>query len=114
MEVSPDGEGKGMEEVDWGDYAATESAGLLIIGRVWTLEEVESGEREAGAPEEELRYTVRMMKDAHHRGYRFGEYMSEPYPDGELGSHHVSRLRKITKQQYNQVLAMWRGASGRN
>jgi hypothetical protein len=102
------------DEARWGDYVLTLSGDLLIVGYIQTLEEIEAGEREEGALDEEVGRTLEMLISAYGNGYRYGRYYSLILPEGELGSHHVSRLKRITKHQFIGTLTKWQGAYGRN
>lgn len=44
---------------------------------------------------------IASSKDARKRGYMFGKAWSAPYPEGELGSTHVSQVIPISEAMFN-------------
>lgn len=89
--------------IGWGDYFEVPpelNRGLHAWGHVMSREDVAASEREAGADEAEVREVMARMDNSYARGYRFSWSYSAPYPEGELGSVHVSTMRKVTKDEY--------------
>lgn len=75
----------------------------MIFGYIFTLEEIEEGERQCGADEEELAYTLRTLSESFNRGYRHGRWYSFVEPDGELGDAHISNLWPISEEVFNRA-----------
>lgn len=90
--------------IGWGDYFAVIpelNGGIRAWGRVFGRDELEQEERNAGAPDEEIVWTMARMDAAFERGRRFAWSYSEIEPDGELGTVHVCKMRKITEEEFN-------------
>jgi hypothetical protein len=62
-------------------------------------------EKGAGADDAELSWTTQAHDSSFQRGYRFGWHFSTVEPDGELGSTHVSTMRKITREEFEAAKA---------
>jgi hypothetical protein len=89
--------------IGWGAYfeiPARLNMGLRAWGRVMGRQELEDSEREAGADEAEVAQTMATMDNSYSRGYRFSWTYSEPFPEGELGSVHISKMREISQLDY--------------
>lgn len=83
---------------------------FIIFGHIPTPEAIEASERSLGATEEELDYTMEAIKEAHDRGYRYGQAYSEVEPEGEWGSTHISTMVQITKDQFEAAKGhQWEG-----
>jgi hypothetical protein len=92
--------------IGWGDYfeiPADLNMGVHAWGHVMDRHVVEESERAAGADETEIRYTMANMDSAYARGYRFSWTYSAYYPEGELGSVHISKMVKVTPKRYAQA-----------
>jgi hypothetical protein len=50
-----------------------------------------------------VQQTMATMDNAYARGYRFSWTYSAPYPEGELGSVHVSKMRQITAEEFKDA-----------
>lgn len=94
--------------IGYGDYwmALYPQYDLLVFGYVFTLDENEKGERDAGASEEEWEYTKTNMLDSYERGYRFGRAYSTVEPNGELGSTHISQMIPISREQFEEAKSL--------
>jgi hypothetical protein len=103
-----------QQSIDWGAYVFRAVAdgpdhALAIWGHVWSLTEWREKEIAAGATQEELEYSTERLVDAHERGYRYGEYYSEPYPKGDIGSAHISTLWPISRRDFEYARRIgWR------
>jgi hypothetical protein len=94
--------------IGWGAYFEIPAAlnmGLHAWGKVMDRQELEDGEREAGADDAETEQTMANMDNSYARGYRFSWTYSAPYPEGELGSVHVSKMRQCTKDEFEAARA---------
>lgn len=99
--------------IGWGDYFARllleMGQPLVIFGRVMPQDEVEAGERMAGAEDDEVEYVMAGIVGAHERGFRFGMHWSVVVPQGELGSTHCALLVPISEREYQAAHACdWR------
>ena len=94
-----------QKAITWGSHWVRflPSEQLIIFGRVFTLAEIEQGERSAGASTEELEYTLNSCRANHDRGYLFGRAYSVAEPDGELGDTHRANMWPITEQQFDEA-----------
>lgn len=92
--------------ITWGShYMLPDAQSLLFIfGYCHTEAELRQEEAAAGADAEELDYTVRTIRDAHLRGYRYGKAYSVACVEGEYGSNHVSRMWPITPLQFSEAM----------
>jgi hypothetical protein len=79
---------------------------LVIFGRVYTIEETELLEIQAGADVlgGELRTIMEKFTSLHEDGYRYGRWYSEVCPEGEVGDAHVTTLWPITEADYQHAL----------
>lgn len=94
-------------ETTWGSYwvRALEDSGLLIWGRVWTMEEIMQSEEESADPDydPDPEHVKQHYEEMDRRGYRFGEAASVLCPEGELGSTHISVMWPITQEEYEKA-----------
>lgn len=94
-----------QKEITWGSYwvrfEPTEQ--LIIFGHVYTMRELVDGERKAGADEDELFTIMQTVKNAHDRGFLFGDAYSVWCPEGELGDTHRSTVWPITEEQFKEA-----------
>jgi hypothetical protein len=75
---------------------------LIVYGHVTPRDKWIADERDAGADDAELSWSMQAHDSAYQRGYRFGWHYSEVEPDGELGSTHVSVMaRKISREEFD-------------
>jgi hypothetical protein len=91
--------------IDWNErvfraVSDGEGGAIAIWGKVWSQEEWQRREADAGATEAELRSSLQVLLSSHDRGYRFGEYWSVVTPEGEIGSAHISSLWPITVDDF--------------
>lgn len=96
------------DEPGWGDYFKryydTWGSGTLIVyGRITPLDEIRAQEKECGAGPAEIEYEITKLTDAYTRGFRYGRCYSVTEPDGELGFTHVSVMRKISGEQFEEA-----------
>lgn len=94
--------------IGWGAYFEVLpelNMGLHAWGKVMHRQELADSEREAGADEAEVRQTMANMDNSYGRGYRFSWVYSQPFPEGELESVHVSKMRQVTKEQFEAAKA---------
>lgn len=93
-----------QKSITWGDYFerldSPDRYGLQIFGYIYTREEFSQLEVECGAEEDELAFELDIRDQSHSRGYRYGRCYSEWEPDGEIGSTHISVMRKITRSEF--------------
>ena len=76
--------------------------GFAIIGKA----EEGTLPREDYGDDEEYFYEKNMLKEARERGYIFGRWYSEVVPDGELGSNHISSCLPMSKEEFEEHLAV--------
>lgn len=76
---------------------------IPIFGYIWTKDELEQGERELGADEEEIELVLSSTDMAYARGYRFGTCYSTAVPEGEIGSTHVALMYPITEDEFKDA-----------
>lgn len=76
---------------------------LKIYGRIMTREEFIKTEKDCGALDDELAGTMQTHDSSYARGYRWGWCYSIVEPTGELGSTHVSVMRKIGKEEFEEA-----------
>lgn len=91
--------------------------GIIIFGKVATLEEITESERLSGSDDAELAATLLMLQENHMRGYMFGTAYSIWEPQGELGDTHRANMWPITEPQFEMARAVdWNPAyiEGRN
>lgn len=69
--------------------------GLVVFGRAWTRAEVESYDDD---------WSVTDYRQ--NGGYIYGDWASVGYPQGELGSNHITRCIPITRDAYVQAQAV--------
>ncbi len=82
------------------------SLALVVFGRVASREEFEILELGAGANpmNGEIEMIMRRYDELYAKGYRYGRWFSEPYPDGEFGDTHITQLWPITEADYQHAL----------
>ena len=92
-------------DVVWGSYYMRPAPEVpcIIFGYIYTEDECRDGELEAGADIEELEYTMRTMRSAYERGYRFGRHYSIVEPDGEIGSVHIANAWPISREEFEEA-----------
>lgn len=95
-----------QQAIGYGDYfirlwPVMMEDNLAIYGQVMPRDKFIEEEKNAGADDAELSWTVSTHDSAFKRGYRFGWHYSEVEPDGELGSTHVSVMMKISKEEFD-------------
>lgn len=76
---------------------------LAIFGEIPTPDELEADERRLGADDDEIAYERATLADSYKRGYRFGTAYSVLEPNGEMGSTHVSEMRTLTNEQFEEA-----------
>lgn len=86
--------------VVWGSYWVRPYDDILVFGYVFTPEENISSEVEAGSTPEELKYTVKRLRESYTRGYRYGRCHSILCPEGELGDTHLSQVLPVTAEVF--------------
>lgn len=89
--------------ITYGDYWMRVDAPVLIFGHIYTKEEFDKAELDAGASEEELEYEHKIYENSYNNGFRFGWAYSAWEPAGELGDTHVLNMIKITKEQFEEA-----------
>jgi hypothetical protein len=96
----------GQLEIGWGDFFEVipeRNFGLRAWGRVYAREVLEQDERDLGATAAEVAQTMEMLDGSFARGYRSARTHSAIEPDGELGDVHIVKLRKITREEFEQA-----------
>lgn len=78
---------------------------LTIYGHVTPRDTFMKEEKELGAGDDELSWTMHSHDDSYRRGFRFGWHYSVVEPDGELGSTHISTMKKITREEFEAAKA---------
>lgn len=93
--------------IGYGDYWAqiAENEGLVVFGRIWTIEEGIAASIRCGADEEEAAWEARWSAAQHAEGFRFGIAYSVACPEGELGSTHIVDMVPITKEVFEAAQA---------
>lgn len=92
-----------QQSIGWGDcwIANHREIDIVVFGEVAeSLEKLTEQELELGASQAEAEYTAKTMQDSFERGYRFGTAYSAPYPDGELGSTHISTMVPLSRNLF--------------
>lgn len=89
-------------EVGWGSYCIRyeQMFEVWICTQVYSIEKIYLTERGAGSQPGETESTLRSLRDAHLRGYRYGKHYSVITPDGELGSVHVVKVWPISEEDF--------------
>lgn len=107
-----------QRDIGYGDYFTRIWDGmfgdwLTIYGYVTPRDKFIEEEKNAGADDAELSWETHAHDSAYQRGYRFGWHYSTVEPDGELGSTHVSVMKKISKEEFDAAKARgWKGQDG--
>lgn len=87
--------------ITWGDHVMRVVEGpLMIYGHIYTEEELVQIEADAGATDVEIREELRVLRETHARGYRYGRYYSEVVPKGEVGDAHLVTLWPISPEDF--------------
>lgn len=81
--------------------------GFAVYGHCWSKAKlIESTKATYAKYPDEDDYSddeIASSLDARKRGYMFGEAWSAPYPEGELGSTHVSQVVPISEGMFNMA-----------
>lgn len=81
--------------------------GFIVYGHCWSKTTLtdETKKTYAKYPDEEDHSDdeIRSSLEARKRGYMFGKAWSAPYPEGELGSTHVSQVIPISEDMFNRA-----------
>jgi len=98
-----------QQSISWGSYAIRlviddDKVDTVVFGRVFTITEFTALELGAGAAQDEVFLTIAHLQELYARGYRYGRWFSEPFPDGEYGDAHVTDLWPITEADYQHAL----------
>ena len=96
--VSPD-----QAQIGYGAYWMRVDQEVTIFGYVPTEAEIRVSEGGDEVDQEELAYTLEMLRDAHQRGYRYGKCYSAWEPEGEWGSTHISVMIEIQEWQFKRA-----------
>src|SRR5262245_24065865 len=96
--------------ITWGDHAVRVWAApmvgqppLMIYGQIFTEDELVLNESDAGATADELIYELRVLRESHARGYRYGRWFSTVTPDGEYGEAHIADLWTLTEEEFHRA-----------
>lgn len=73
---------------------------IMIFTDIFTAEQLEEMELEAGASEAEAMEFSQRKHELYDRGYRSGMHYSIVEPEGELGDAHVFTMWPITKDDF--------------
>lgn len=99
-----------QKSVTWGSYWVrfVPDHQLMIFGHVFTRDEFTQAERDAGATQEELDYSLQHYEENLARGYVFGRAYSVWEPRGELGDTHRYNLWPISQANFEEArLFQW-------
>lgn len=80
-----------QREIVYGSYWIRAWGNMLVFGRVLSREASETGQ---------TRETVRALRDAYERGYRFSRSYSVLDIHGELGDVHISVVWPIREEEF--------------
>jgi hypothetical protein len=79
--------------------------GFIVYGHCWSKAKLTESTKATYAkyPDEDdfSDDEIESSLEARKRGYMFGEAWSSPYPEGELGSTHVSQVVPISEAMFN-------------
>lgn len=74
---------------------------FAIYGHCWSDAQVRASSEKYSSDPEEIENEVQSVREARTRGYLFGQAWSAPYPEGELGSTHVSQVQPISQEMFD-------------
>ena len=85
-----------QRDIVYGSYWVRASAdGMLEFGQVLG---------QSSAEYMQTKETIRALRDAYERGYRFSRAHSVLCPEGELGDTHLAVMWPITKEEFEKAL----------
>ena len=91
-----------QSEIKPGDYFATDDGDdLVIIGEVL--------EPDHGSKGREAQYQRKLYAQPHMRGFRFTRCYSVMCTTGEYGDTHISRMTKISREEFQKLLSEIQG-----
>jgi hypothetical protein len=96
--------------ITWGDHAvrvwASPTVGtppLMIYGQIFTEDQLVATETDAGATADEIVYELRVLRESHARGYRYGQWFSLVTPAGEYGEAHIADLWTLSEEEFQRA-----------
>jgi hypothetical protein len=79
--------------------------GFIVYGHCWSkallTEKTKASYAKEPSEDDYSDDEIASSLEARSRGYMFGEAWSAPYPEGELGSTHVSQIVPISEAMFN-------------